>query len=726
MEQAMQQTMQQTIYALLIGINRYASSTVPDLGGCVNDVDAMATLLRTRFGVPATQIKTLLNEQATYDAVKSQFRQHLIESVRTLVEQTGTNARASAPAVLFHFSGHGSQAPDPTGQEADGFDETLVCHDSRLPNVYDLKDWELGQLLDELAAYTENITVILDCCHSGSGTRAPVKAPVNSPVKMITHTRGCFRDLRPQSDHCPPSPYQPVVAKSMIPPINRRSGKANGAVDQHHHWAKNRANHVLLAACRDQEKALEYIPTSPVHPRPHEHSAATATASTAHRRHGVLTHFLIPLLEKLDRQQPSTYRELYEELRYTVIRHYPQTPQCEGDWGRAIFGSAHPDRELWFHVIDQREGLVWINGGLVHGLAAGTRFHLFRPGARTSVDAGEVMAVLEAVEIGAVESGCMVLSQTQTIPMHARLVQVDGDCHARKELAIDVQNAMITMAIRERLAADDLADLVALVSAERDAPLRLVLIEDVLEFQDHEGVRIGDAYPLRQLNRMRRPLRAADLDPIATDLRRIVRAQRLDLLENLDSELTGGLAMTVRQLLIEPTSGTVAVGRVIANLSVSHHATANSVRASRPSLLHGEPFVVEISNRGDEPLYVALLLRSGAWRVEQIYPEMGGAQEQLLPGRTISIGLHEHSSCQLRLFHRGDATAEEVTFLLIGTVAATDFDALLQQERAAAAKEHARQTIIEQPLMRSFQLGGPATVADEWSILRLPMQVDAD
>jgi len=42
---------QQPIHALLIGINHYASATVPDLGGCVHDVTAMSGVLRTQFGV---------------------------------------------------------------------------------------------------------------------------------------------------------------------------------------------------------------------------------------------------------------------------------------------------------------------------------------------------------------------------------------------------------------------------------------------------------------------------------------------------------------------------------------------------------------------------------------------------------------------------------------------------------------------------------------------------
>src|SRR5471030_2339701 len=52
-----------------------------------------------------------------------------------------------------------------------GKDEGLVCFDSRLPGGFDLADKELAVLIAELAANDPHIAIILDCCHSGSGTR---------------------------------------------------------------------------------------------------------------------------------------------------------------------------------------------------------------------------------------------------------------------------------------------------------------------------------------------------------------------------------------------------------------------------------------------------------------------------------------------------------------------------------------------------------------------------
>ncbi len=730
--------MQQTIYALLVGINHYASPTVPDLGGCVNDVEEMANLLQSHFGQSSANIVTLLNDQATYDAVKSQFRQHLIESARIFVEHGRAEGQPQPPpAILFHFSGHGSQAPDPTGEEPDGLDETLVCHDSRLPNIYDLKDWELGALLDEVAQYSDNITVMLDCCHAGSGTR--------SETKLVANTRSCFPDLREQPSARPlvtskPSPLSTTdlsaTDTSEVPRRVTRSGMASGRAAPH--WARGRSNHVLIAACRDQEKAHEYIPA--VTTTPGEITSAMPSAmpseitseSTEQRRHGVMTHYLIPLLKQLDPNHLPTYRELYEQLRRQVTGAYPQTPQCEGDWGRLIFGGVRPNRDLWLMVLDIEQAQLlgngqaryWINGGLAHGLAMGTRLYAYPPTARTLDEAGDLLGTLEVVEVGAVRSACKVVKQRAAIPVHARLALVESvSSSSRRTVAIDISSGMIAAAVRDRLAQDDLAGLVALLPAGSDAALRVVLVNDAIEVQEGNGRPLGKAYPLRELNRMRRPLRAADLDPIALDLQRIVRAKRLDLLQNADSDLADALVLTIKHLTINPTTGDPEIGAVIAE--IAPNAPASDQLAT---VQHGVPFVVEITNRSDEPLYVGLLLRSGVWRVEQVYPEVRGAQEQLFPGRTLTLGFYNNPARQLRLLIDDATASEEATFLLIGTVAEADFELFLQQEEALAAADQARHEgySVPQRIMRSFKLGMMTTAADEWMSLQLTVRVAAD
>jgi hypothetical protein len=140
--------------ALLVGINRYA---VPgsDLKGCVNDARLMASTLATRYGFPPEGTTLLLDGEATGAAIRRELAR-LVDGA------------SRGDSLVFHYSGHGSQLPDREGDERDGKDEILCPHDM---------DWDHPFTDDELGRYCDALpegallTVILDCCHSGTGLR---------------------------------------------------------------------------------------------------------------------------------------------------------------------------------------------------------------------------------------------------------------------------------------------------------------------------------------------------------------------------------------------------------------------------------------------------------------------------------------------------------------------------------------------------------------------------
>ena len=73
--------------------------------------------------------------------------------------------------LVFHFSGHGSQIADIDGDEDDGADELLCLYgmDWNDPKTYLLDD-EIHEWTQQIPAGVA-VTFLLDCCHSGTGTR---------------------------------------------------------------------------------------------------------------------------------------------------------------------------------------------------------------------------------------------------------------------------------------------------------------------------------------------------------------------------------------------------------------------------------------------------------------------------------------------------------------------------------------------------------------------------
>jgi hypothetical protein len=77
--------------ALLIGINDYNDPKIPDLETAVNDVTAMAKLLKERYGF---QVKLLLNRKAT--------REGIYRALRKLASSAKLD-----DSVLIYYAGHG-------------------------------------------------------------------------------------------------------------------------------------------------------------------------------------------------------------------------------------------------------------------------------------------------------------------------------------------------------------------------------------------------------------------------------------------------------------------------------------------------------------------------------------------------------------------------------------------------------------------------------------------
>ncbi len=150
------------IYALLVGVNDYAPQ-VGKLHGCLNDVDHYHEFLTSQFDADVLDAVILKDAEATRENIIRHFRQHLCQAT-------------AADVAVFQYAGHGARwkSAEPFAEFfPDGMDEGLICYDSRrTPEHYDLADKELAVLLHEVAANQPHLAVILDCCHSGSGTRS--------------------------------------------------------------------------------------------------------------------------------------------------------------------------------------------------------------------------------------------------------------------------------------------------------------------------------------------------------------------------------------------------------------------------------------------------------------------------------------------------------------------------------------------------------------------------
>jgi hypothetical protein len=291
--------------AVLIGIDQYEDvAGIVSLEGCVNDVEALAGVLTSRYQFQPERITKLVDPTTT-------TRSSILENLRKLIEET-----EQGDVALVYYSGHGSQVPDENHDEADGWDETIVPSDSyRSPNgeVRDIVDDELHSYITALTERTDYTTFIFDSCHSGS---------IDRDVIRPTAVRALKREQRPVPRAIPraarrPGEIQPFPNAERPP----ATPSASGLISQ--------GSYVLIAGCRDDETSLE---------EPLDGKAD-----------GLLTRYLV---NELEAQAGASLETIFDEAKGEVERAAEeedkhQRPVLEGPAGlkRALPFSPAASRE---------------------------------------------------------------------------------------------------------------------------------------------------------------------------------------------------------------------------------------------------------------------------------------------------------------------------------------------------------------------------------------------
>lgn len=263
--------------AVLIGINKYQ---IPgsDLSGCVNDVKNLRGVLTSYYGFAEKDITTLTDSRATKKAMQAAI-QKLIRSGK------------KGDTLLLHYSGHGSNVPDDNGDEADNRDEILCPTDLDWKDPF-RDDW-LRQALGKLQSGV-NLTVIMDCCHSGTITRAIV--PPDAP-------------RRERFLPCPLDLMATESGRKLRGTVRGQLGKAPRGRKRKSDIVNADIQEILITGCRDTQ--------------------TSADADIGGSYNGALTYYLVESIKEAEGK--LTYRELHQRTVAKLKQNdFDQVPQLEG------------------------------------------------------------------------------------------------------------------------------------------------------------------------------------------------------------------------------------------------------------------------------------------------------------------------------------------------------------------------------------------------------------
>jgi chaperonin cofactor prefoldin len=144
--------------ALCIGIN-YLATPESRLYGCIRDAIEMTEFLQDSLGYKNENIVVLRDDMT--DSMPTAAR---------IVSELGRLQTMSinCEEIVIHYSGHGSQIRDNTGDETDGKDECLIPSDYNKSGI--ISDDMLGMILGGMRC---RVIVIMDCCHSATCVDLP-------------------------------------------------------------------------------------------------------------------------------------------------------------------------------------------------------------------------------------------------------------------------------------------------------------------------------------------------------------------------------------------------------------------------------------------------------------------------------------------------------------------------------------------------------------------------
>ncbi|KAL8733805.1 MAG: hypothetical protein Q9181_003438 [Wetmoreana brouardii] len=326
-------------WAVLIGIDHYKDKP---LKGAVRDVAKISAYLEeyhrsvTIYPFTATRPSDVGRDLLQEENVRWPTYENIVGKFEDILSKANPGE-----FVHIHFSGHGTRCEanklEEFSNKATG-DLALVLWAANSTGQRCLKGYTLAALIKRMIDKGLQVTLVLDCCFSGSVMRHPIK------------------HYRPRYLHCchteteyPLHENDSTLAKHPI----LRSAR------NHTRWLLNPEKYTILAAANPWEIAGEFEHA------PNEYSGAlTYMMDIALRHCGSYTGF----------------GAIYQQIKSLFHEKFPkQTPAAFGNQIQSLFDRSPPIHDTSSVCTFTRENRLCLDAGQAHGVHAGDQYDLSPP-----------------------------------------------------------------------------------------------------------------------------------------------------------------------------------------------------------------------------------------------------------------------------------------------------------------------------------------------------------
>ncbi|KAI9684130.1 MAG: hypothetical protein M1829_003400 [Trizodia sp. TS-e1964] len=321
-----------THYAILIGVNAYPNRP---LKCCVRDVQKIKNYLKSSLRnfvdiqiIAASQTGPESSATAE-EGVPWPSRDNVISAF----ERVNSRARAGN-FVYIHFSGHGTRKPSSGNfSNKSSGDLALVLLNGKKDRECYLVGFELAGLLKAMVDKGLVVTLVLDCCFSGSVYRRD-----NPSIRFL--------------------PYNPEVDLEC-PPNAKKTPEVGLYRDtsMHLNWLIRPDRYAVLAACGPHEVAIE--------------------PKFEGEGNGALSYYLLSIFNQMS--LTKRHGDIYDHLRAKFRKSgIPQTPVLYGNRNQGFFGPVNSDiTAAAVSIIVRENGTLELQAGQAHGVSTDDQFVLY-------------------------------------------------------------------------------------------------------------------------------------------------------------------------------------------------------------------------------------------------------------------------------------------------------------------------------------------------------------
>ena len=332
-------------WSILIGINFYVKDK--SLEGCVRDVETIERYLRAGFGPDSVDIVTLTIDGPSDIDPQSPKRkleqlpthENVIRSLKRVLDSS-----KQGDLVYFHFSGHGTRIPHTSALALVLFDQE---QGSRL-----LHGQLLASVLERMTEKGLFVTLVLDCCFSGSTLRRDDHG--DATVRTTFYDKAI--------DTAYPLQESDAASFDMTSILEALPWRDGQSLPQ---WLVS-PNYTILTACGPHEVAEEL--------------EIKVEQNGTRERRGALSYFLLEALISLRRSGIEViHSSLHQHLLMKFHTYWPrQTPMRRGNKNLSFFGKLRFDSDLLFvPVFKTGNDRICLDAGYAHDVHEGDEYALY-------------------------------------------------------------------------------------------------------------------------------------------------------------------------------------------------------------------------------------------------------------------------------------------------------------------------------------------------------------